>query len=89
MEVSRLLTYGEQVRVIVQWSKETTAPKRAWDGICKAQDAKTASIKEAECLVRMERIFKEIEKHKLLTSLAVPLEELYWWQALKKQGGID
>lgn len=28
--------------------------------ICKAQDVKTASIKEAECQERVERIFREI-----------------------------
>jgi len=66
--------------------------------LAKAQDAKTASIKDAECQRRVERIFEEIEEHDFsYDRYGNPLMNLDfrtsdgrqyvapWWQALKKR----
>ncbi len=56
-----------------------------------AQDAKTASIKDAECQARVERIFKEIYTRfcrfdKDTNEFCLNAKD---WQALKKQEGVE
>jgi len=68
------------------------------DGALKDQDAQTASIKDAECQARVERIFEEIEEHcQTFDKDGNPIiylnykradgnrKEINWWQALKKR----
>ena len=59
---------------------------------------KNGFIKDAECQAKVERLFKEIEEHfftfdgdgnLILCSEMDGVRKVNWWQALKKQEGID
>ena len=88
---SRLLTKNELLNAGVSYPQINFGYLQ--DAI-KAQDAKTASIKDTECQARVERIFKEIEKNSAIDKLpyrdgceiirTIPEST---WQALKEQKG--
>ncbi len=90
---SRLLT-SEEIMAITH----CLGISKNYEDIAKAQDAKTASIKDAECQQRVERIFNKIES-KMAIERCDPdvmpyFTDYYWmpidiWQALKKREGID
>ncbi len=90
----RLLTPQERSLAIIDYMREhggVTESDKLTEvetfGITrKAQDAKTASIKDAECQERMERIFREIEESIWFKQPSFPAESFAkWWQALKKK----
>lgn len=69
--------------------------------IAKLQDAKTASVLEAECQQRVERIMAELEEHyQTFDKSGDPIvnidyrgangsrKEIRWWLGLKKHEGV-
>ena len=79
----RLLDKNELSSAISEWeTQHSIYDPFHYIFICQKQDTKTASIKDAECQERVERIFKEIE-----ATMGDDIKAYYkrWWQALKKK----
>jgi len=84
---SRLLI-PEEISQILRELGEYATHGNGLEAVAKAQDAKTASIKDAKCQERVNRIFEEVERFAAYApggELIDILLEGERWQALRKE----
>ena len=96
--MNRLMTEAEFSSEVTEIAKEHQAmypsvlALKVW-ALVKERDVKTASIKDAECHARVERIFEEFETHRIPKRYSNRPVELFRffteeWQATKEQEGV-